>query len=291
MTTLDHYTKPGVVPNADPANITKDFGQLACELHPGFSEHDDTQVCFKAVAEACAVLENPGQSAAPHAPQRTAAPHSDGLADLLAAFTRAYEFGSASGQATPEAGPSYEHTVYLTLLDAHQGTTLRVNVPSPQGNRSLDVTIPPGTTNGQIMRLREQDESDRLGGPAGDIYLHIVLKHDPVFSVHGHDLHMSVLLMPWQAILGADVEVPTLDGAVLLTVPPATRTDRKLRLRGRGLINGQGGRGDLYATMHIDIPAITSVEEQALYRSLADAASTQTPRTMLDQTESRSAES
>lgn len=271
MTILEHYAKLGALPNADPVNMTKDFGKLACESHPDFSERDDAQVCFGAVVEAYDVVKN-SEQAASHPPQRSTAPDGDGLADLLATFTRAYGFGSVNSQTMPEAGYSHEHTVHLTLLDAHKGTTLRVNVPSPQGNRSLDVTIPAGTTNGQTLRLRGQGESDRLGGSAGDIYLHIALKHDPVFSVHGHDLHMGVLLMPWQAVLGADVEVPTLDGVVLLSVPPATHSDRKLRLRGRGLTNGQGGRGDLYAIMHIDVPVITSVEEQALYRSLADVA-------------------
>jgi len=81
-----------------------------------------------------------------------------------------------------------------------------------------------------------------------------------------------VVLMPWQAVLGAEVEVPTLDGAVLLTVSPGTRNGRKLRLRSRGLLNRQGARGDLYAIAHIDVPAVTSAEEQALYRSLAEMA-------------------
>jgi len=147
-----------------------------------------------------------------------------------------------------------------------------VNVPGPRGGRSLDVTIPPGITNGQTMRLREQGEPGLFGGPAGDIYLHIGFETDPVFSVHEHDLHMALKLMPWQAVLGAEVEVPTLDGPVLLTVPPGTRAGRKLRLRARGLARRQGGRGDLYATVSIDVPAVISAEEQALYRSLADAA-------------------
>jgi curved DNA-binding protein len=83
---------------------------------------------------------------------------------------------------------------------------------------------------------------------------------------------MAVALLPWQAVLGAEVEVPTLDGPVLLTVPAGTRTGRKLRLRARGLANRKGGRGDLYAITHIDVPAVSSPAELALYRSLAEAA-------------------
>jgi len=101
----------------------------------------------------------------------------------------------------------------------------------------------------------------------------MALQPDPVFSVHGHDLFMDLTLAPWQAVLGADVEVPTLDGPVLLTVPPGSRAGRKLRLRGRGLAHGPGARGDLYALARIDVPASPSAEEQALYRSLAEVAS------------------
>jgi len=240
-----------------------------------------------------------------HATQRhRAAPPSDSdLADLLAAFTRGTQGGrqggapggtwggaqgmhgmhsewghSAGGPAAPEAGRSHEHTVHLALRDAHLGTTLRVDVPGPRqsdgspSHRSLDVTIPPGTAQGQTLRLRGQGDPGRNGGAAGDIYLHMALEADPVFTVHGHDLHMDLTLMPWQAVLGTDVEVPTLDGPVLLTVPPGSRAGRKLRLRSRGLANKQGGRGDLYALTRIDVPATTTAQEQALYRSLAEAA-------------------
>lgn len=297
MSAIDHYATLGVPRDADTATITKAFRKLARKSHPDLNKGKDAEVRFKAVAEAYAVLKNPDKCAAydhppppehpgPRSRHRAAQPDNGDLADLLAAFARgargargeasdAFGFGGGGRQTQPQAGRSHEHTVHLSLRDAHKGTTLRVNVPGPtgdHGSRSLDVTIPPGTANGQTMRLREQGEPGHFGGPAGDIYLHIALKHDPVFTVHGHDLHMGITLMPWQAVLGADVEVPTLDGAVLLTVPPGTRTGRKLRLRARGLANRQGGRGDLYAITHIDVPAVTSVEEQALYRALADAA-------------------
>ena len=164
--------------------------------------------------------------------------------------------------------------MHLPLRDAHLGTTLHVEVPGAHGGqRTLAVTIPPGTANGQTLRLRGQGDPGRHGGPAGDLYLHVVWQSDPVFAVDGHDLHMDLTLWPWQAVLGADVEVPTLDGPVLLAVPAGTRAGRKLRLRGRGLAHGADGRGDLYAQARIDVPASPSASELALYRSLAEAAS------------------
>lgn len=292
MTATDHYTTLGVPRNADTATITKAFRKLARKSHPDLNKDTHADARFKAVAEAYAVLKNPDKRAAydhpapppepPRAhPRQQPPPASDDpLADLLAAFTRSTR---GAAPATPETGRSHEHTVHLALRDAHRGTTLRVNVPGPPGHqdhRSLDVTIPPGTAHGQTLRLRGQGDPGRHGGPSGDIYLHIALKSDPVFSVHGHDLHMALTLWPWQAVLGADMEVPTLDGPVLLTVPAGTRAGRKLRLRGRGLAHGPtGSRGDLYALARIDVPAHTSVQEQALYRSLADAAALAQPVT------------
>jgi curved DNA-binding protein len=119
--------------------------------------------------------------------------------------------------------------------------------------------------------LRGKGGKGHNGGADGDIYLHITLAPHPVFRPDNHDLHFDLALAPWEAALGAEVEVPTLDGPVLLTVPPATRSGRKLRLRGRGLANGKGGRGDLYAHVHIDMPATLTERERELFKELAAA--------------------
>ena len=86
-------------------------------------------------------------------------------------------------------------------------------------------------------------------------------------------LYFELALTPWEAALGAEVEVPTLEGPVMLIVPPATSTGRKLRLRGRGLANRQGGRGDLYASVHIDVPPALTDRERSLFNELASASS------------------
>ena len=136
----------------------------------------------------------------------------------------------------------------------------------------------PGTLPGQTLRLRGQGEPGQFGGPAGHIDLHIELLPDPVFTVvHQHDLSFALALTPWETVLGAEVEVPTLDGPVLLTVPAGTRAGRQLRLKGRGLQQRHGGRGDLYATVHIEVPAAVTESERAHYQALA-ATSTFQPR-------------
>ena len=119
------------------------------------------------------------------------------------------------------------------------------------------------------QRLRGKGGPGRHGGPAGDIYLHIQLAPHPVFRTDGHELMFDLALAPWEAALGAEVQVPTLDGAVLLTVPQGSQSGRKLRLRGRGLANGHGGRGDLYAMVRIDVPASLAPRERELFEELA----------------------
>jgi curved DNA-binding protein len=140
------------------------------------------------------------------------------------------------------------------------------------------VKIPPGVTAGQKLRLRGKGGKGSHGGADGDIYLHIAIKPHPVFRVDLRDLYFDLALTPWEAALGAELEVPTLDGNVLLTVPAGTRAGRRLRLRGRGLANSRGTHGDLYATVHIDVPPTLTEAERALYQQLASV-STFNPRT------------
>ena len=136
------------------------------------------------------------------------------------------------------------------------------------------MTIPSGVCEGQKLRLRGQGGKGRHGGADGDIYLHIKVAPHAVFRADRHDLYFDLALTPSEAALGAELEVPSLDGAVLLTVPPGLRAGRKLRLRGRGLAPD---RSDLYAIVHIEVPATLSERERALYQELGQV-STFNPR-------------
>jgi curved DNA-binding protein len=180
----------------------------------------------------------------------------------------------------PARGRDYETTVRLSLEQAHKGATLSLDVAHEDGSHTLAVTIPPGVTDGQRVRLRGKGGKGLHGAADGDIYLHVQLVPHPVFRADGHDLYFDLALSPWEAALGADVEVATLDGPVLLTVPPGTRSGRKLRLRGRGLSRSHGGQGDLYAVTHIDVPASLTPQERELFEQLAHASRFQ-PRSVL----------
>jgi curved DNA-binding protein len=302
MKYIDHYATLGVSRTADLATITKAYRKLARQTHPDLNKGPENEARFKAAAEAYATLKNPEKRAAydelgqppvgqpfTPPPQWQQSHGSTGqafddmdLSDLLAAFGRGQGGGRTGNgrqrQPEPEAGYDQQHTVNISLLDAHRGTTLHLNVSKADGGtRTLEVTIPPGTLEGQTLRMRGQGGPGRFGGPAGHIDLHVTVDPHPVFRVHQHDLYFSLALTPWEAVLGTELEVPTLDGPVLLTVPPGTRAGRKLRLKARGLNKRQGGRGDLYATTHIDIPATATEHERTLYQQLA-AASNFNPR-------------
>lgn len=283
----DYYAALGVPREADAEQIKRAYRKLAREHHPDVSAAPEAEARFKEVAEAYQTLRDPqrraaydelgrrpaGQEFAP--PPQWAREFGTGsfedvdLADLLASLGRGHPARGAHHPG-PGRGRDYESGVRISLEQAHRGTTLNLQLDGDAGGaRTLEVTIPPGASEGQKLRLRGRGGAGRRGGAAGDIYLHVTLAPHPVFRPDGHDLHLDLALAPWEAALGAEVEVPTLDGAVLLTVPPGTRAGRKLRLRGRGLADGRGGRGDLYALVHVDVPGTLTERERELFRELA----------------------
>jgi curved DNA-binding protein len=296
----DYYAALGVPRDADTDQIKKAYRKLARELHPDVSKAADAEERFKEVGEAYGTLKDPEKRKAydalgsrpsnedftpPPQWQRAYSQAGDAsgdaafeemdLSDLFAAFGRGgFGGGAAGGQRgpIPMAGRDYDSTIEISLEDAHRGATMNLQLADEGGGRTLEVTIPPGVREGQKLRLRGKGGKGRNGGPDGDIYLHITLAPHAVFRADKHDLYFDLALAPWEAALGAEVEVQTLDGSVVLTVPAGTRAGRKLRLRGRGLAQGsaQGAaRGDLYAIAHIDVPAKLSPRERELFEELS----------------------
>jgi curved DNA-binding protein len=161
-------------------------------------------------------------------------------------------------------GEDYEVPVRLTLEEAFRGTERTVQV----GGRGFTARIPRGATDGQRLRLRGKGGPGMNGGPPGDLYLQIALEPHPLYRASGHDLEIEVPLAPWEAALGAQVEVPTLEGRVTMRVPAGSRAGQKLRLGGKGLPKPGGGAGDLYAALTIAVPATLTEREKALYEEL-----------------------
>jgi curved DNA-binding protein len=303
----DYYAVLGVPRDADLDQIKKAYRKLARQFHPDVSKEPNAEAKFKEAGEAYATLKDAEKRAAydqlgkqPIGEEFSPPPqwrqefgggnygNANGasfedidLSDLFAAMGRgrAGDPRSAQREAMPMHGRDYENTVHIKLEDAHRGTKMNLELADEKGSRTLEVTIPAGVRAGQKLRLRGKGGKGRNGGADGDIYLHIALLPHPIFRTDGHDLYFDLVLTPWEAALGADVQVQTLDEPVLLTGPAGTRSGRKLRLRGRGLSNGskvvdgddtQKGRGDLYALARIDIPATLTDRERELYLELAN---------------------
>ena len=158
--------------------------------------------------------------------------------------------------------------------------TLRRPDPSGATDRTdtYQVKIPSGVREGQRIRLAGQGGKGAGSGSAGDLYLRVRLARHPDFSVQAADVYCDLDLAPWEAVLGVQVKISTLDGSMSLRVPPGTAAGSQLRLRGLGLPREDGTRGDLYATVRIRVPNAVSEEERALWEQLARG-STFKPRT------------
>jgi curved DNA-binding protein len=135
--------------------------------------------------------------------------------------------------------------------------------------RELDVSIPAGVRDGQRIRLAGQGEPGSGGAPPGDLYLRIRVLPHRRFRVEGRDLYLDLPVAPWEAALGATVEVPTLKGTARLRVPASSSSGRRLRLRGQGMPNPAGDPGDLYAVVKIVLPKTLTNDERKAFERLA----------------------
>jgi len=174
-------------------------------------------------------------------------------------------------------GNDVEADLLVTLEDALSGSKRKVTLRRPArdgGEDRLDtyqVKIPAGVHEGQRIRLAGQGGAGHGGAPAGDLYLRVRLARHPDFTVDGADLNFDLDLAPWEAVLGVTVKIPALDGVTSLRVPPGTMAGGRLRLRGLGLPREDKTRGDLYATVQIQVPATVSAEERAQWEKLASS--------------------
>jgi curved DNA-binding protein len=173
----------------------------------------------------------------------------------------------------PIRGADQEAELQLTVEDAYAGGTRTLTFSGPAGPRTVEVTIPPGVTDGQRIRLAGQGGQGSEGAAAGDLYLVVRLARHPRFRVDGRNLSVDLPLAPWEAALGASVAIDTPGGEAKLRVPPGTSSGRRLRLRGRGLPNPRGRPGDLYAEAKVMVPTRLSDEERRLFQELGRVSS------------------
>jgi curved DNA-binding protein len=181
--------------------------------------------------------------------------------------------GLFGGRGGPVAGTDQEAELELTVEEAFSGGRRRVSLAGPEGQRSYEVTIPPGVVDGQRIRLAGQGGRGGGGAGPGDLFLMVRILPHPRYRLDGRDIHVELPVTPWEAALGADVPVDTPGGEAKVKVPAGSSSGRRLRLRGQGMPNPRGQPGNLYAEVRIMVPPRLGRRERQLLEELATASS------------------
>jgi curved DNA-binding protein len=295
----DYYEALGVPRDASEEDIRRAYRKLARENHPDVNKDPGAEDRFKEISEAYEVLRDPEKrerydrlganwKAGQDVSGASGFEGFEGFGGGQGGFEEVrFDFGQggfgaggdfseffegmfggrrgagrrASFDGFSTRGNDVEATVELSLEEAVSGGERRVSLSD---GRTFTVKIPPGVRDGQIIRLAGEGGQGAGGGPAGDLRLRVRLKRHPRFKVRGSDLYVTLPLAPWEAALGATVEVATLTGTTQVKVPPGSSSGRKLRLRGEGMPGG-----DLYATVSIKVPRKPTRKERELFEQLA----------------------
>jgi len=288
----DYYAVLGVPRDASDKDVTKAFRKLARKHHPDASGGDEER--FKEIQAAYDVLgddekrreydeirrlgPNAGFAAGPGGFQFRVDDVSDlgGFSDLFGGlFNRGRGRDGMGGfNAPPVRGVDQEASLTLGFMDAIEGVTTTVHLSSldphdPQ-TRQVKVRIPAGVGDGQTIKLRGKGGPGRNGGPPGDLLVRVKLLPHHTFGRSDRNLTITVPITYPEAVLGANVKVPTLDGStVTVKVPPGTSSGKTFRVRGRGVASS-GATGDLLVTVEIAVPAELSDDERRAVEALAE---------------------
>ncbi len=274
----DPYKTLGVAKDATPAQIRSAYRKLAKQHHPDLNPGNaKAEALFKSVSAANDLLSDADRrgrfdrgeidaSGQPQAPRSTYREHADGDAgrrygrgdqyeggwhedDFADIFGSAFGGGSRGGRDTPTRGRDEHFTLETDFLSAVNGATKRLNLPD---GRALDATIPAGTSDGQVLRLRGQGGAGRNGGPNGDALIELHVAPHAFFERDGQTIRMQLPVTLAEAVLGGSVSAPTPGGSVQLRIPPHSDSGSELRLRGRGVPkNGAHAAGDLYVRLRV----------------------------------------
>jgi curved DNA-binding protein len=299
----DYYETLGVSRDASPDEIKSAYRKLARKYHPDVNKEPDAEDRFKQISEAYEVLRDPEKrerynrlGANWRAGQDVSGADGfegfdfngggsgggSGFRDVRVDFgeggdfsdffeglfgsrmggRRGGGFGGFGGSGFSTRGADQEATLELTLAEAAKGGRRKLSLGD---GRDYDVNIPAGVRDGQRIRLAGEGSAGAGGGPPGDLFLRVRVKPDPRFRVDGNDLYTDLPVTPWEAALGTEAEVETLDGRTRVKVPASSSCGRKLRLRGQGVAGG-----DLYASVSIKVPKKLKREERKLFEQLAE---------------------
>ncbi len=306
----------GIAKDAPQDEIKRAYRKLARKYHPDVSKEKDAEERFKEVGEAYEVLKDPekrvaydqlganwkaGQTGFQPPPDWDAGFefHGGGYtgaeangADFSDFFSSL--FGQRAGgfqgarQAQHTQGEDSHAKVFIDLEDAYHGASrslsLRSTVLSKDGRpeiktRTLNIKIPKGVKEGQNIRLQGQGSPSMAGGKAGNLYLKVEFNPHSIYKVEGADVSLELPIMPWEAALGAKVQVPTPAGKIDLKIPLGTSSGKRMRLKGRGIPAKIAG--DFYITLEIVLPDKLSDKEKSLYEALQKEAGSFNPRAKL----------
>ena len=299
----DYYKIMGVSRDAGQDDIKKAYRRLARKYHPDVSKEPDAEGLFKDLGEAYAVLKDPEKRAAYdglgsgwQAGQEFRQP--PGWDQSFDFETRGFDtagagvfsdffeslFGGGMGhgfdglqQQFDARGQNQHAKVMIDVEDAYRGATRSISLQTqqlgPEGHvsateRRLNVKIPKGVRKGQRIRLSGQGSAGVGRGKAGDLYLDVDFKPHALYRVDGRDVYLDLPLTPWEAALGATINIPTPDGRVDLRVPPGTANGKKLRLKNRGIPGDPAG--DLYVVAKLTLPQADGEKASELYRRMRD---------------------
>ncbi len=306
----DYYETLGVAKTASADEIKSAFRKLARKHHPDMAKAKEKAAAeekFKQINEAYEVLSDPEKRAkydqlgADWNQPGGFQPPPDwgrggmggggggvefefdgtGFSDFFEAFfgggrgSSAFGGGGGFGQrpATAARGQDVEADIMVTLEEALHGSARQISLRRSDSEKveTYQVKIPRGVHEGQRIRLAGQGEAGVGGGKKGDLFLRVRLARHPDFAVEGNDLVYEAPLAPAQAVLGTELQVPTLEGDRRLKIPAGTQAGQRFRLRDRGLPTASGARGDLYVVIQIAIPKSVSEAERKLWEELAQA--------------------
>ena len=300
----DYYQVLGVPREATADEIKKAFRKLARKYHPDVSKEPEAELRMREVNEAYAVLSDvekraaydqlgqgyqPGQEFRPPpdwdagfefstrgASPRGAADFSDFFAEMFGGLGGERGGFRTSGGSFRSQGEDHHAKVLLDLDDAFIGAIRQISLRMPKMDahgrvkletHTLNVKIPKGVRDGQVIRLAGQGAPGMGGGPAGDLMLEVHFKPHARFRVDGRDLHLSLPVAPWEAALGAVIPVDLPGGSVKVRIPENAQSGRRLRVRGKG-IPGEPP-GDLLLTVQIAVPPADTPRAREIYETMA----------------------
>jgi len=308
----DYYEILGVNRNASEDEIKRAYRKLARKYHPDVNKDKGAEDKFKQINEAHEVLKDPekrklydqlgpdwqaGQDFKPPpgwenvhfefgGPGAEAFDFGGGFSDFFEMLFGGRMGGGGRASARQGSwvlrGQDHEAEIEIDLESAYHGVTRTLTLQGheidPQGQvhpkvQNIQVKIPPGVTDGTRIRLAGKGGEGMGGGPPGDLYLKVHIEPHPRFTLDGHNLQVEVPIAPWEAALGATVQVVTMDGAVNLKIPPGSQSGQKLRLRGKGFPKKGGERGDLIARLKIVVPKDLTAREKELFAEMAKVSS------------------